>query len=74
MKNVALALLFGASSMAFAGEVVTETEDVNVETQVVETEDVAKDGEKEEKLTKDDAEKAEGEETATAPVATPEKG
>lgn len=74
MKNVALALLFGASSMAFAGEVVTETEEVNVETEVVEVEEVAKDGEKEEKLTKDEAVNAEGEETATAPVATPEKG
>ena len=72
MKNVALALIFGASSMAFASEVVTETEEVNVETQVVE--EAAKDGEKEEKLTKEDAEKAEGEETATAPVVTPEKG
>jgi predicted enzyme involved in methoxymalonyl-ACP biosynthesis len=72
MRNVALALIFGASSMAFASEVVTETEEVKVETQAVE--EVATDSEKEEKLTKDETETAEGEETATAPVATPEKG
>ena len=74
MKHVALALIFGASSMAFASEVVTETEEVKVEETAVQVEEAATDAAKEDKLSKEEAEKAEGETTATAPVETPEKG